>query len=63
MALVNATFFIKIFMDVLTIKDFRRATAVKYLKLGLIRKVLKGRHYSFLSNPKCSVSGDIHYDL
>lgn len=63
MALVNASILYRNIhrCNSMTMKDFRRAVTVKYLKLGIGRKVLKGRPYSFASTSKFDVSDDVRY--
>lgn len=46
----------------ISIKDFRRALAVYYLKLGHGKRTLKGRPLSFPSTSRTNVSEDVRYD-
>lgn len=63
MALVNASILIKNIhgSNNMTVKDFRTAIAVKYLKLGIEREALKGRSYSFPSTSKICVNENLRY--
>lgn len=64
MALVNASIIYRNIhgSDSMTMKDFRRAVAIKYLKLGIGKIVLKSRPYSFPSTSRSTVIDDIRYD-
>ena len=45
----------------ISIKEFRRAIAVNYLKIGHGRRVQRGRSLSLPSNSRFSVSDDVRY--
>lgn len=46
----------------MSIKDFRRAIAIQYLKIGHGQRVLKGRPTSFPGTSRTNVSENIRYD-
>lgn len=64
MAIVNAYILYKHIhgKSSISIKDFRRAIACHYLKIGHGRPILKGRPYSWTSTSRSSVSDDVRFD-